>query len=132
MGLIAPPEVPDFFILRNLVPGRARTPTVAPSSKPTATKVTIQDVIAAEGPRVPDVEHSQRKFNTGIVVVVEHGKNPEPRTHRADERHPPAVDGLLGNHHRTPRVDDDESMINVSRVGLFRYLPSPQSQANRN
>jgi len=38
--------------------------------------VTIQDVIAVEGPRSPDVEHSQRKFNTGIVLVVEHGKTP--------------------------------------------------------
>jgi len=40
--------------------------------------VTIQDVIAAEGPRLPDVDHSQKKFNTGIVVVVEHGKIPSP------------------------------------------------------
>ena len=40
------------------------------------TKVTIQDVIAVEGPRLPDVDHSQKKFNTGIVVVVEHGQKP--------------------------------------------------------
>jgi hypothetical protein len=38
--------------------------------------VTIQDVIANEGPRLPDVDHSQKKFNTGIVVVVEHGQSP--------------------------------------------------------
>jgi hypothetical protein len=25
---------------------------------------------------MPDVDHSQRKFNTGMVVVVEHGKKP--------------------------------------------------------
>ena len=31
---------------------------------------------SAEGVRSPDVQHSQRKFNTGIVVVVEHGKTP--------------------------------------------------------
>ena len=40
------------------------------------TKVTIQDVIAMEGPRTPDVYHSQRTFNTGFVMVVEHGKKP--------------------------------------------------------
>jgi hypothetical protein len=40
------------------------------------TKVAIQDVMAAEGQRLPDVDHSQRKFNTGIVVVVEHGQSP--------------------------------------------------------
>jgi hypothetical protein len=33
-------------------------------------------MIAEEGPHLPDVDHSQRKFNTGIVVVVEHGKSP--------------------------------------------------------
>jgi hypothetical protein len=38
--------------------------------------VTIQDVIAVEGPRLPDIDHAQREFNTGIVVVVEHGQNP--------------------------------------------------------
>jgi hypothetical protein len=39
-------------------------------------RITIQDVIAAEGPRLPDVNHSQRHFNTGIVVIVEHGRKP--------------------------------------------------------
>ena len=37
------------------------------------TKITINDVIAAEGPREPDVDHSQKNFNTGMVIVVEHG-----------------------------------------------------------
>jgi len=47
-----------------------------PYSELNETKVTIQDVIAAEGPRSPDVDHSQRKFNTGIVIVVEPGQSP--------------------------------------------------------
>ncbi|HEV2696644.1 MAG TPA: hypothetical protein VGU90_01535, partial [Terriglobales bacterium] len=42
------------------------------------TKVTIQDVIAAEGPRSPDVDHSQRHFNTGMVIIVQHGIKPSP------------------------------------------------------
>jgi hypothetical protein len=36
-------------------------------------------VIAAEGPRLPAVDQSQRKFNTGMVMVVEHGKTPSQR-----------------------------------------------------
>jgi hypothetical protein len=75
MGLIAPGEVPDFFILRNLVPA-GKDGNGRPIFKADRTKVTIQDVIAAEGPRLPDVAHSQRHFNTGMVVVVEHGKSP--------------------------------------------------------
>ena len=75
MGLIAASEVPDFYILRPLV----RTGTDAngrPIFKGQRMRITIQDVIAAEGPRLPDVNHSQRHFNTGIVVIVEHGRKP--------------------------------------------------------
>ncbi len=75
MGLISASEVPDFFILKNLV----RVGSDAnghPIFKADRTKVTIQDVIAADGPRLPDVEHSQRTFNAGFVLVVEHGHRP--------------------------------------------------------
>ena len=77
MGLISAAEVPDFFILRNLV-SMGKDAQGRPMFKADRTKVTIQDVIAVEGPRLPDVDHSQRKFNTGIVVVVEQGKTPSP------------------------------------------------------
>jgi hypothetical protein len=75
MGLISPAEVPDFFILRNLVPA-GKDANGHHIYKADRTKVTIQDVIANEGPRLPDVYHSQRKFNTGMVVIVEHGQKP--------------------------------------------------------
>jgi hypothetical protein len=75
MGLAAPEEVPDFFILRNLS-AAGRDKEGRPIFKADRTKVTIQDVIAAEGPRLPDVDHSQKQFNTGIVVIVEHGAKP--------------------------------------------------------
>lgn len=75
MGLISAAEVPDFFLLKNLAP-TGKDANGHAIFKADRTKVTIQDVIAAEGPRLPDVTHSQRKFNTGIVVVVEHGKSP--------------------------------------------------------
>jgi hypothetical protein len=75
MGLAAPSEVPDFFILRNLV-SAGRDANGHPIFKADRTKITVQDVIAAEGPRLPDVEKAQKKFNTGMVVIVEHGKTP--------------------------------------------------------
>jgi hypothetical protein len=77
MGLISVAEVPDFFILKNLLPA-GKDANGHPMFKADRTKVTIQDVIAAEGPRLPDVDHSPTKFNTGIVVVVEHGRAPSP------------------------------------------------------
>jgi len=77
MGLISAGDVPDFFVLKNLVPV-GKDASGHPIFKADKTRITIQDVIAGEGPRLPDVAHSQKKFNTGIVVVVEHGKTPSP------------------------------------------------------
>lgn len=78
MGLVSPAEVPDFFILRHLqyVSTDANGHRVFKADR---TKVTIQDVIAAEGPRTPDVTHSQRHFNTGMVLVVQHGVKPSAK-----------------------------------------------------
>lgn len=84
MGLISAAEVPDFFILRNLVPA-GKDANGHPIFKAARTKVTIQDVIAAEGLRLPAVEKSQREFNTGIVIIVQHGEKPSPElTERAE------------------------------------------------
>lgn len=78
MGLIAPSEVPDFFILRNLQP-EGRNANGHRIFKADRTKVTINDVIAAEGPRLPDVDHAQKHFNTGMVIVLRHGDQPQPQ-----------------------------------------------------
>ena len=75
MGMIPPSEVPDFFMLRNLV-AAGRDANGHPIFKADRVKVTIQDVIAVEGPRLPNAEQSQKKFNTGMVVMVEHGTTP--------------------------------------------------------
>jgi hypothetical protein len=77
MGLISPAEVSDFFILRNLVPV-GHDSNGHPIFKADRTRITIQDVISAEGPCLPDVDHAQKNFNTGMVMVVEHGKTPSP------------------------------------------------------
>jgi hypothetical protein len=75
MGLMPGAEVPDFFLLKNLtrIGQDAKGHALFKAER---TNVTIQDVIAAVGRRSPDVDHSQRDFNTGIVVVVEHDKTP--------------------------------------------------------
>jgi hypothetical protein len=75
MGFITAAEVPDFFIRRNLA-AAGRDPQGRPIFKAERTKITVQDVIAVEGPRLPDVNKSQKRFNTGIVVMVEKGKTP--------------------------------------------------------
>jgi len=76
MGLAKPDEVQPFFVLRNLQRTGQSDAQGHPIYKGDKTVVTIQDVIAAMGPRVPDFDHSQRQFNTAMVVVTEHGKPP--------------------------------------------------------
>jgi hypothetical protein len=75
MGLISPAEVPDFFILRNMVPV-GKDANGHSMFKADRTKVTIEDVIASENERLPAVDKSQRQFNTGMVIVVQHGTKP--------------------------------------------------------
>ncbi|MES2357961.1 MAG: hypothetical protein V4529_06410 [Gemmatimonadota bacterium] len=76
MGLARPDEVPPFFILRNLKRTGHQDANGHPIYTGDRTNITIQDVIAAMGPREPDFAHSQKKFNTAIVVMTMHGKQP--------------------------------------------------------
>jgi hypothetical protein len=78
MGMISPAEVPDFFLLRNLS-AQGQDANGQPIFKADRTKITIQDVIAAEGQRLPAVAQAQKRFNTGMVMVVEHGKQPSEK-----------------------------------------------------
>ena len=73
MGLADTDEVPDMFILRNLqpVPGTDRYT----GQKET---VSIEQVVAAEGPREPPAELAQKVFNVAFVYVTEPGRTPDP------------------------------------------------------
>jgi hypothetical protein len=76
MGLARPDEVKPFFILRNLKRTGKQDANGHPIWTGDKTVVTIQDVIAAMGPREPDFDHSQKKFNTAIVVMTMPGEQP--------------------------------------------------------
>ena len=76
MGLAKPEEVKPFFILRNIQRTGQQDANGHPIVKADKTVVTIQDVIAAMGPRSPDFDHAQKKFNTAIVVMTMPGKQP--------------------------------------------------------
>ena len=75
MGLMPASDVPDFFLLRNLV-AAGKDANGKPIYRGDKVKITIQDVIAANGPRVPAYEQAQKQFNTGIVAIVLKGRTP--------------------------------------------------------
>jgi hypothetical protein len=76
MGLAKPEEVPPFFILRNLQRTGQQDANGRPIFRGDKTVITINDVIAAMGPRVPDFDHAQKQFNTAMVIMTLPGKQP--------------------------------------------------------
>ena len=73
MGLADTDEVPDMFILRNLRP-------VPGTDRYTGQReiVSIEQVVAAEGPREPPAALAQKVFNVGFVYVTAPGQTPDP------------------------------------------------------
>jgi hypothetical protein len=68
MGLASPAEVGTFFVLndqnQNITAGQTLTPAEI-------TLVSVNDVIAARGPRVPNSTQAQRTFRCATVVLSE-------------------------------------------------------------
>ena len=76
-GLADASEVPDMFILRNLQPVNDGDRW---GGRYTGEKevVTIEQIIAAHGPRVPSAADAQKDFNAGFVYLLEPGRSPDP------------------------------------------------------
>ena len=83
MGLADASEVPDMFILRNARPvneGDRWGPHIGDKEI-----VSIEQVVAVEGPRAPSATEAQKDFNAGFVYLLEPGQTPDPdllRLHR--------------------------------------------------
>jgi hypothetical protein len=79
MGLIPPEQVPDVFYVDNV-------PDAQHDAKPRAgvtftgdrVNVTIEQIIAAEGPRIPTSVESQKHFRTAFVLLTADGRPPRP------------------------------------------------------
>ncbi len=72
MGLADANEVPDMFILQNL---KRVGEGVYTGDKEI---ISIEQIIAAEGPREPSAAESQKDFNAGFVYLLELGQTPSP------------------------------------------------------
>jgi hypothetical protein len=77
IGLIPPSQVQPFFVLRG-AGDRAAPPQIGVTISATKVNVTVNDVIAAEGPRVPSSATSQKKFRLAFIYFIEPGTNPDP------------------------------------------------------
>jgi subtilase family serine protease/flagellar hook assembly protein FlgD/Tol biopolymer transport system component len=82
MGFLAPSEVPPFTLLKPSAgdpqTGASLPPQDGTTISATATQVTIADVIAAEGPRFPSADDSQKLFRAAFAILVGPGQEPSP------------------------------------------------------
>ena len=75
MGFLPASKVPDFVVLRNQKPvGKSAEGQAIVSAEKVL--ITIQDVIAHNGPRVPPFESSQKAYSTAMVAVTLKGRQP--------------------------------------------------------
>ena len=77
MGLLPQDDVPDFFLIQNLAHVGFDS-----NNKPIYSgdrlDITVEDVIAANGPRLPAFETSKKDFNLGLIGIVLPGAAPSP------------------------------------------------------
>ncbi len=84
MGLATPDEVPDMFVLHNLEQvGEERDGPYTGEKE----IVSMEQVLAAMGPRNPPPERSRKVFNTGFVYFLLPGQEPDPELLREHARY---------------------------------------------
>ena len=73
MGLYDKAEVPPMLLIDNPNIDPARQPEVGVTISGTPRIITIDDVVAAEGERVPDASASQKTFRTAFILLTRPG-----------------------------------------------------------
>lgn len=69
MGLYGPDEVEPFYYIESEDRSREELPQPGVSISGVAKQVTVEDIIAAEGPRVPGADASQKEFKFAFIYL---------------------------------------------------------------
>ncbi len=73
MGMLKKEEVPPFFYIESPGVDPARLAEAGVTVSGIRRDVTIDQIIAAEGPRIPDADHAQKEFRLGFVLLTRPG-----------------------------------------------------------
>jgi hypothetical protein len=73
MGMIPKEQVPPMLLIDNANIDKTKLPNLGDSISGTARTITIDDIIAAEGERIPNAATAQKKFNVGFVLLTRAG-----------------------------------------------------------
>ncbi len=79
MGLYAPSEVPDFFRIQSGAAQATELPRKGAQIPGSAETISINQVIAVEGPRIPDAAASQKDFHYAFILLTPPGEEPSPQ-----------------------------------------------------
>ncbi|MDA8100354.1 MAG: Ig-like domain-containing protein, partial [Nitrospiraceae bacterium] len=74
MGMIGPGQVPAMRLIDNPAVSAARLPEANVAISGTARTITIEDIVAANGLRIPDATHSPKNFKTAFLLLVRPGE----------------------------------------------------------
>jgi len=74
MGALPKEEVPPMLLIENPLLDKTRFSKPGETVSGVARWVTIDDIIAAEGARVPDAAQSQKIFSVGFLLLVRSGE----------------------------------------------------------
>ncbi|MDA8018229.1 MAG: hypothetical protein MPN21_12355, partial [Thermoanaerobaculia bacterium] len=72
-GLYSPDEVPPFFVIDDSGEDPTRLPHLGAQISGTRRAVTVEDIIAAEGPRVPAVGEAPNEFRLAFLLITRPG-----------------------------------------------------------
>ncbi len=73
-GFYGPEEVPPFFVIEGSGEDPTRLPSLGATVTGTRRDVTIDDVIAAEGPRVPPASEAPHEFRVAFLLLTRPGE----------------------------------------------------------
>lgn len=73
MGLLDKSQVSPMLLIDNPAIDKTKLPTQGDTITGIAQTVTIDDIIAAEGPRIPDYTAAQKQFTVGFVLLSRTG-----------------------------------------------------------
>ena len=125
VGLADASEVPDTFILRNLEPVRAGDQFGPHTGE--QEWVSIEQVIAAEGPRKPPSEQARSVFNAAFVYLLEPGGAPDPDMLRLHAEYRDKVlehwFHITGGRSRMTTAVPDSPAVSRVAVGTLRDAP---------
>jgi hypothetical protein len=74
MGMLPKEKVPPMTLIDNPSLDGARFSKPGETISGTAKTVTMDDIVAAEGPRIPDAATARKKFGIGFVLLVKSGE----------------------------------------------------------